>query len=116
MSQPGHRYMKVIAGAALLIAAASVLMSVALFINAQQQRERLCVNQHSIIEMQELFLKEHAGLRKDLHDANIRSHEDPQLLRDLDRLIEAADCQPNDVRLGATKQRVRGLSFAQAAD
>lgn len=56
---------------------------------------RLCANQHSIIEMQRLFLAEHAAIRTQLLDAGIPAdHADPHLLERLEELIEAADCDP----------------------
>lgn len=60
----------------------------------QERIEDICTNQHSIIEMQRLFLQEHAAIRTQLLDAGIPAeHADPLLLRRLEVLIEAADCR-----------------------
>lgn len=59
---------------------------------------QLCANQHSIIEMQRLFLAEHAAIRTQLLDAGIPAdHADPHLLMRLEELIDAADCDPATV-------------------
>lgn len=52
-----------------------------------------CQRQHALIEMQRLFLREHAAIRLQLEDAGIPDrHAVPGLLDELGQLIEEADC------------------------
>jgi len=60
---------------------------------AQRAGDDLCRNQHSMIELQRLFLQEHEAIRHDLHDAGRgRPDYDQGLLDRIERLIKASDC------------------------
>lgn len=81
---------------ALVLACASVLLAALLYDRAATNRARLCENQHSLVEMQLLFLEEHAAIREDLRGAGIPAeHADPDLLDKLEALIRQADCLPD---------------------
>lgn len=67
--------------------------------NAQTRSVELCRNQHAIIEMQRLFLVEHAAIRVQLQRAGIpNTHADPNLLMELGVLIDAADCDVSKLK------------------
>jgi len=84
----------------LVLVAVGVIINTAgnvgMFLLDDDRRDELCRNQHSMIDLQRLFLQEHAAIRHDLHDAGAEQPDYDQTLLDrIDRLIRASDCIPS---------------------
>lgn len=100
MMRDFHR--NIMTGLMLLVTTAAIgLASYSVYAESRHnasQSNALCRNQHAVVEMQRLFLKEHAALREQLRRVGIHEHPNPGLLQRLGELIEAGDCDVSEFK------------------